>query len=183
LPIRGDSCIFKILKGTNRVFETFIWEIAEITRGGLMDKGKTEKKDHNETSIAHMGMIQGVVTRLETNCFTLKALAMTLAVAVLAFLGSIEKPNWVYPLAGCFPAIVFWIMDAQYLRLGRLFRRLYNGVRSGEVDEPFSMDFRASERYEQSTFRIAFSWSILWFYLSILVAFGIVSFIFFKKGA
>ncbi len=148
-----------------------------------MDADNTEKKDHNETTIAHMAMIQGVVTRLETNCFTLKALAMTLAVAVLAFLGSVQKPNWVYPLAGCFPVIVFWIMDAQYLRLGRLFRRLYNGVRSGELDEPFSMNFKAYEKDEQSMLRVAFSWSILWFYLSILAAFAVVSVIFFTKGA
>ena len=31
-----------------------------------------------------MSMIQGIFTRLETNSFTLKALAMTLATAVLA---------------------------------------------------------------------------------------------------
>jgi len=69
---------------------------------------------HDEVSIAHMTMIQGVVTRLETNSFTLKAIAMTLAVAVLAFTGSVKNPNWVYPLSGCLPVIVFWIMDAKY---------------------------------------------------------------------
>lgn len=147
-----------------------------------MDADNTEKKDYNETTIAHMAMIQGVVTRLETNCFTLKALAMTLAVAVLAFLGSVQSPNWVYPLAGCFPVIVFWIMDAQYLRLGRLFRHLYNGVRLGEVDDPFSMNFKVYEKREQNTLRIAFSWSILWFYFSILATFAVVSLVFFKKG-
>ena len=138
--------------------------------------------DYNEATIAHMGLIQGVVTRLETNSFTLKALAMTLAVAILAFFGSVEKPNWVYPLAGCLPVIVFWIMDAQYLRLGRLFRRLYNAVRRGEVKEPFSMDFTAYKKDEQSVLRIVVSWSILWFYLSILITFASVSFIFLKRG-
>jgi len=39
---------------------------------------------HDKISIAHMSMIQGIFTRLETNSFTLKALAMTLATAVLA---------------------------------------------------------------------------------------------------
>lgn len=50
-------------------------------------------EEHNESSIAHMAMIQSVVTRLETNSFTLKALTMTLAVAILAFMGSIDDPN------------------------------------------------------------------------------------------
>ena len=68
--------------------------------------------EHNEKTIAHMNMIQGVITRLETNCFTLKAMAMTMAAALLAFLGSIENPNWVYPAAVCLPVVVFWAMDA-----------------------------------------------------------------------
>lgn len=140
------------------------------------------KKIHDEATIAHLTLIQGVITRLETNCFTLKALAMTLAVAVLAFLGSVQKPSWIYPVAGCFPVFVFWIMDAQYLRLGRLFRHLYNGVRLGKAEEPFSMNFKAYEKCEQNTLLIALSWSISWFYFSILATFAVVSLVFFKKG-
>ena len=138
---------------------------------------------HDEVSIAHMSMIQGVVTRLETNSFTLKALAMTLAAAVLAFTGSVKNPNWVYPLAGCFPVLVFWLMDAKYLRMGRLFRRLFNSVRLGNVDEPFSMNIEPFMDEEQSVLRIAFSWSVCWFYISIIIAFAIVSCFFFKQGA
>jgi hypothetical protein len=128
-------------------------------------------------------MIQGIITRLETNSFTLKALAMTLATAVLAFTGSVDNPNWVYPLAGCFPVFVFWLMDAKYLQLGRLFRRLFNAVRQGKIEDPFSMDIKPFRKKEQSTIRIAVSWSVLWFYLSIILAFAIVSAFFFCKGA
>ena len=137
---------------------------------------------HNDISIAHMSMIQGVVTRLETNSFTLKALAMTLAVAVLAFFGSVKNSNWVYPLAGCFPVFIFWIMDASYLRMGGLFRRLYDSVRLGNIDEPFSMNIKPYMNEEQSVIRIAFSWSVCWFYLSIIITFAIVSINFFKQG-
>lgn len=131
--------------------------------------------EHNEVSIAHMSMIQGIITRLETNCFTLKAVAMTLAVALLAFVGSIKNPNWVYPLAGCLPVCVFWIMDAQYLRLGRCFRRLFGAVRKHEVNEPFIMDISPYMREERSTMRIAFSWSVFWYYASILTVFLFVT--------
>ena len=137
---------------------------------------------HDEVSIAHMSMIQGIVTRLETNSFTLKALAMTLATAVLAFSGSVKNPSFVYPLAGCFPVLVFWIMDAKYLRLGRLFRRLFDSVRLGNVASPFSMDIRPYKKEEQSVIRVACSWSVCWFYLAILIAFTIVSLYFFKQG-
>lgn len=125
----------------------------------------------NEGMIAHLSMIQGVVNRLETNSFTLKALAMTLASAVLAFLGAVKNPNAIITAAGSLPIIIFWLMDAQYLRLGRIFRRLYDAVRQGDVSEPFSMDFRKYAPDEQSILRIAFSWSVCWFYGAILVAF------------
>ncbi len=140
-------------------------------------------KEFDEAAIAHMSMIQGVITRLETNSFTLKALAMTLAAAVLAFFGSIECPNWIYPIAGCLPVMVFWLMDAQYLRLGRSFRHLYDAVRKGNIEDSFSMDYRPFIKDEQSTLRIAFSWSVIWFYLFILIVLATVSLIFLKQGA
>ena len=134
--------------------------------------------EFDDKRIAHLGMIQGVVSRLETNCFTLKALAMTLTAAVLAFLGTIEHPSCIYPLAAIIPLIIFWLMDAQYLRLGRLFRRLFDGVRKGEIQEPFTMCVEPYVKDEQSVLRIAFSWSIFWFYGTLLVAFlGIILFL------
>jgi len=137
---------------------------------------------HDDVSIAHMTIIQGVVTRLETNSFTLKALAMTIAASVLAFTSSVDDPNWVYPLAGCFPVFVFWLMDAKYLRLGRLFRRLFDSVRLGKVETPFSMNISPYQIDEQTVIRVAFSWSVCWFYLSILITFTIVSIYFFNQG-
>ena len=75
----------------------------------------------DSAKIAHLNMVQGIVNRLEGNAFTIKAIAMTLAAAVLALIGSLEKPNVIYPLAGLLPVAVLWFIDAQYLRLGRLF--------------------------------------------------------------
>jgi len=135
--------------------------------------------EHDEISIAHMSMIQGIVTRLETNCFTLKAMAMALAAALLAFVGSLKNPNWVYPLAGCLPVIVFWIMDAQYLRLGRAYRKLYDAVRKHEVADPFSMDIRLYLKEVKKLLRTAISWSVLWYYVSILAVFLFITLRFF----
>jgi hypothetical protein len=134
--------------------------------------------EHNDISIAHMSMIQGIVTRLETNCFTLKAMTMTLAVALLALMGSIDKPNWVYPMAGCLPVTIFWIMDAHYLRLGRLFRRLFNDVRKHKIDDPFSMNIKPYFAEEQPTMRIAVSWSVFWYYATILLTFAFITIFF-----
>lgn len=131
---------------------------------------------HNEKTIAHMSMIQGVITLLETNCFTLKALAMTLAVAILAFIGTLDNPMWAYPLVGYLPIVVFWIMDAKYLQLGRRYRNLFEMVRgeSSDLKEEFTMNINTIKDEVDSTIAIAFSWSIMWFYLSILSTFTLV---------
>ena len=131
--------------------------------------------DFDSARVAHLDMVQGVVNRLEGSAFTVKAIAMTLAAAVLAFIGSVDEPNVIYPLAGLLPVAVLWFMDAQYLRLGRLFRHLYNAIRRGELVAPFSMDFTVYAKDEQSTIRIAFSWSVMWFYATILIVLTIVS--------
>jgi len=138
--------------------------------------GKDESyANFDSAKIAHLNMVQSIVNRLEGNAFTIKAIAMTLAAAVLALIGSLEAPNGIYPLAGILPVAVLWFIDAQYLRLGRLFRHLYGAIRRGEMKEPFSMDVRAYAKDEQSIIRIAFSWSVLWFYATILIVLAIVS--------
>ena len=125
----------------------------------------------DKNTIIYLTMIQAIIARLETNCFMLKTLAMTLAVAILAFIGSIDSPKYIYLLAGYLPIIVFWVMDARYLHLGRVFRQLYESVRLGEDKDLFSMKIKPYIKQEQSILRVAASWSILWFYLSILITF------------
>lgn len=139
---------------------------------------------HNDNTIAHMNMIQGVITRLETNCFTLKAMAMamTMAAALLAFLGSIENPNWIYPAAVCLPILVFWAMDAQYLRLGKCFRRLFDRVRRHECTDPFTMNISEFKGQEQGIVRIMLSWSVSLFYVSILLAFMLLIVVFLVRS-
>lgn len=139
--------------------------------------------DHDEGSIAHMSMVQGIIARLETNCFTLKAVVMALAGGLLAFLASLESSDWVYPLAGGVPMVVFWLMDAMYLRMGRAFRALFEEIRLGELKEPFSMDIRPHLRRGQSVIRVALSWSIFWYYASILAAFVGVAVYFFLSNS
>jgi hypothetical protein len=123
-----------------------------------------------ETQVRHLEAIQHVITRLAGNSFALKALAGTIAAAVIAYAGSTDNLSpWVSG-AGMLPSVVFWLMDAQNLRLERLFRKLYDGVRRGEVDEPFDMNFIRYNNQVESVLRIAISWSVVWFYLTLVVA-------------
>ena len=128
-----------------------------------------------ENQVRHLEAIQHVITRLAGNCFALKALAGTIAAAVIAYAGATANSSpWVAG-AGILPSVVFWLMDAQYLRLERLFRKLYDGVRQGDVDEPFDMNIIPYNSQVESVWRIAISWSVVWFYLILVVVLIVIA--------
>lgn len=71
---------------------------------------------------------------------------------------------------GLVPAIVFWLMDARYLRLERLYWKFYDHIGQGNECEPFSMDTSKFKEDVSPTLRIAISWSVIRFYLTVAVA-------------
>ena len=78
----------------------------------------TETKKHDESiRIAHLTMLQGVITRMGANSFTLKALAVTFGSAAVVIMATVETPSPYCAVAAVVPMIIFWLMDAQYLRL------------------------------------------------------------------
>lgn len=132
-----------------------------------------EITDHQ---IAHMTMIQAVINRVESNCFSLKALTMALAAAVIAFSGAAADATPILAAAAILPVVVFWWMDASYLRLGRQFRKLYDAVRKGAQPDAFGMDITPFKTQVDNTFRICRSWSVLSFYFTILIVLIVLAF-------
>ena len=129
----------------------------------------------DQNTVAHLGMVQSVITRMAGNSFALKALAGTITAAVIAYAAATGNSSPLVAGAGIAPAVVFWLMDAQYLRLERLFRKLYDGVRKGEVDEPFDMNFTRYESQVRPLWCIAISWSVVWFYLVLVLVLIVVA--------
>jgi hypothetical protein len=118
--------------------------------------------------IAHLQMIQAVITRMAGNSFALKTGAVTLTTGVVALLSAIKNPTGVYVAAGVLPIAMFWWLDAKYLQLERLYRRLYDDVRRGAAGEPFGMDVRPYMREIAGVGRIAWSWSVAGIYAALL---------------
>lgn len=121
----------------------------------------------NERTIKHLELIQAVVTRLAQNSFSYKGWAITLVAAIFA-LGS-KEANPQYLLIGLVPTFGFWGLDAYYLRQERLFRKLYDAVRtSAQADlleaTPFSMDTSPFQAQVASWWRICWSKTIGWLY-------------------
>ena len=89
-----------------------------------------------DTKIAHLQMVQAVITRMASNSFLIKGWSITLIAALFALAAANTNALFIY--LAYFPTFMFWALDAYFLRQERLFRKLYDNVcTSGRVD--FSM--------------------------------------------
>lgn len=115
-----------------------------------------------------------------SNSFTLKALSATFGSAAVAVMSTVDEPSAYYAVAALVPMIMFWLMDAQYLRYERAYRRLYDHVRKGEDIEVYSLEAAPFMKDTASIVRVAVSWSVSWFYIAILLSFGVVAVLIFS---
>jgi hypothetical protein len=138
----------------------------------------SEKNDQasidSSERIAHLEMLQGVINRLASNSSLMKTLAGTITAAAIALYGTIDGAKFTLLVAVAFPVIVFWILDARYLAIERAYRNLYNAVRGEKPVEKFSMNYRSEFAGSESLFGSLVSWSIFWFYATILLAFTVI---------
>jgi hypothetical protein len=97
--------------------------------------------------IRHLEMIQGVVGRLSQNSFVVRSWSVTVVSAVFAVVEVGSGTLSTRVLIAIMPAIMFWGLDAYYLRQERLFRCLYAAVaqnlqerKEADAVPPFGMD-------------------------------------------
>jgi len=74
----------------------------------------------------HLEFIQNVITRMNTNSFLIKGWTITLVAALFALAAKDSDKNFI--IIGLFPTIIFWFLDAYYLRQERLYVCLYEKV-------------------------------------------------------
>jgi len=106
----------------------------------------------------HLEFIQMAITRMAGNSFLLKGWTVTLAAAIVGLAAKDSNPNFI--LLALFPAASFWGLDAYYLRQERLFRALYDAVRSSAETEVFSLSTAKFRREVPSWFRLLMNPSI-----------------------
>lgn len=99
-------------------------------------------EDFGPERLKHLEMIQLVVARLGTDSFLVKGWAVTLNAALLGF--AINGKDWKLAALALIPSVALWQLDTYYLRAERLFRQLFEAVRSGRpAVEPFCMSATA----------------------------------------
>lgn len=130
--------------------------------------------------IAHLNMIQEIITRMGKNSFYLKQWAVGIMIAIYAFAG--ENAHKAV-IVTTIPLVVFWMLDSYYLMTERKFRCLYDEVRNKEEKNiDFNMNFNSvkvnmGNISNYCWIKVAVSKTILPFYLVCLVTTLIIYFI------
>ena len=119
-----------------------------------------------ENKVAHLEMIQRVITRMASNSFLIKRWSVTLVAALFAL--TAVNMNVLFICLAFFPILMFWALDAYFLRQEKLFQKLYDHVRlSDRVD--FSMDTRPFEEQVAGMFGVAWSVTLRLFHGTITI--------------
>lgn len=127
-----------------------------------------ENKDNlKEYMLKEIEIIQDIIKRMAFNSFMVKGWTITLVVVTLLLKGS-KHQLWI----AFIPLLVFWFLDAYFLWQERMYRKLYDWVTNNRLktDEYlFNMDAYRFKDDIQPKYRIMFSITLGWFYISIAI--------------
>jgi hypothetical protein len=132
-----------------------------------MEKGLKPDK-LADLRVKHLEMLQSLIARVSGQGATLKNYCITLAVAVCGFGFTAQRPLMV--LLTLLPVTIFALLDAQYLRVERRFRGLFNKVRSEKWAQAPSFEMEIGAAPAVGYWGVLFSWSIMIFYTPLAVA-------------
>jgi hypothetical protein len=76
-----------------------------------------------DQALKQLEWLQAIITRMANNSFLIKGWSTTVAAALLAL--SAKDSDRSFAFLAVYPAAVFWFLDANYLRLERIFRAKY----------------------------------------------------------
>jgi len=118
---------------------------------------------------AHLEMIQRIIDRLTQSSFLLKGWNVVIVSALFALASNQMRTSIIW--IALLPATAFWALDGYFLRQGRLFRKLYDHVRTkDEKDIDFSMDTSVIAQAVNSWGCVAFSTTLKIFHGTVLAA-------------
>ena len=123
-----------------------------------------------EAKFQHLQFIQGVINRLAADSFRVKGWSVVLVAALLALM--VREGQVGLALIGVIPIAFLWALDGYFLWQERLFRALYDHVRTqeeGEID--FSMNVEPFQTNHKRTWQGAtLSLTLLLFYGALMLA-------------
>ena len=132
---------------------------------------------HSDAVIAHLNIVQGVISRMARNSAICKTWCVTLVAAILVLVARTDTP--IYALIALVPTALFLFLDSFYLGLERGFRKSYNSF----VDKLHSGGIAPKDLYVVSRTKLdrkqqldlLRSPSIWPFYTALVIAIGVMS--------
>jgi len=133
------------------------------------------KQSFPKEFIEEIKIVQGIIERMAKNSFMIKGWAITLVVISLLIDG-----KGIHCAVAFLPWLVFWILDAFYLRLERCYRKLYEWlIVNRKESQKLLFDMKAESRFGHEVdgiFYTMMSKTLLPFYGVILVLIIIISY-------
>jgi hypothetical protein len=124
---------------------------------------------NSEEKIKHLEFIQNIITRMNTNSFQIKGMAITIVSALLAIYAT--TTNVMFIFLGIAPTLLFWFLDTYYLQQERKFRGVYNnvaGIKNDVEIKLFEMPIQKFKGEQYCFGNVFFSKTIAWLYGSIV---------------
>lgn len=119
----------------------------------------------------HLGILQNTIERMASNSASAKAWSITLVSAILVIVA--DKDQATFAWLALIPTILFFSLDTYYLALEKGFRTSYRNfvgkLHRGKLQEDDFFSVMPSGSFSKHLFRAAFSFSVLPFYLTLLV--------------
>jgi len=145
--------------------------------GRGLSVGQVVREDAVEKKLKHLEMLQNVIDRMAGNSFSLKGWSVVLVSALFALAASDSNTQFVY--LAFLPLMMFWMLDGYFLWQERLYRKLYDRVRTApESEVDFSMDTSSVKGEVSSWMTTMFSRTLLIYYgaiLGVVVAITVVT--------
>jgi hypothetical protein len=120
-----------------------------------------------EVQIKHLEFTQSIIARLSNCSFLIKGWALTISTGIFAF--AITALDWRISILALVPQLLFWGLDAHFLKLERAYRRLYDGIRRGNAEGGIlSLDARPHYK-DVGRLRLLISGTLSAFYGSLML--------------
>lgn len=126
-----------------------------------------------EQVIKHLEMIQGVINRLANNSFLVKTWSITIISAAILFISRNQSCSEYIILSFLIPVLGFWILDGYFLWQERVFRGIYDDVRTQE-----STNFEMTVSHQTKKIKWVIKWVKAVFSKTLIIFYSIeISFI------
>jgi hypothetical protein len=125
-----------------------------------------------ELRIKHLEMVQSVIARIASYGAAIKNWCITVTTAVCGFSISSQKPFVAF--LALLPIATFSLLDAQYLRVERRFRTLFDQLRREDWGNLPSFDVSLNAAPNIPYRNVLGSWSVISFYVPLALGVAIL---------